>query len=374
MPVSDGVAEGPLPRYRALVRSGAIRADDAQRAAVEKLQLLHLRLRDYDPARGKRVALGWFGFGRKAARADKPLTGLYLFGGVGRGKSMLMDLFFASAPVERKRRVHFHAFMQEIHAALHAARAAGAAAPIATVAEQVAREAVLLCFDELQVTNIADAMILGRLFEALFAHGVVVVATSNQAPDELYRDGLSRELFLPFIALIKERMDIIELATPIDYRQRPGEEAVAYFTPLGPVASAAMEAAWRRETRGAPWAPLTLSIHGRRVRLDRATEDAGWASFAALCEAPLGAADYLMIAERFSTFFVEGIRRLSWAENNEAARLMTLIDTFYEARMRLYCSAETPPEEIYTEGKGADAFARTASRLAEMRHPDWMRR
>ncbi len=363
---------GPMPRYRALVRSGAIHADPAQRAAVEKLQLLHMRLAGYDPAKGKQVALGWLGFGRKAAKADKALTGLYLFGGVGRGKSMLMDLFFASAPVEPKRRVHFHAFMQEIHAGIHAARMTNVEDPVQPVADAVAAGAALLCFDEFQVADITDAMILGRLFEALFARGVVVVATSNRPPDGLYKDGLNRDLFVPFIRMLHDRVDLVELDTAVDYRQGLDSGAPRYFSPLGPVASAAMDAAWRRETGGEPATPLTLSIHGRRIRITQATEDAGRASFEALCENPLGASDYLAIADQFTTFFIDAIPRLSWAQNNEAKRFVTLIDAFYEAGMRLYCSAEGPPDQLYTEGKGAFEFDRTASRLVEMQSAAWM--
>jgi cell division protein ZapE len=358
--------EGPLPRYRELLRSGAIRADDAQRAAVEKLQLLHMRLKDYDPHRGKKVAMGWFGFGRKAAKADKALTGLYLFGSVGRGKSMLMDIFFATAPLKRKRRVHFHAFMQEVHAGIHAARESNVEDPIRPVADEIAEQAVLLCFDEFQVTDITDAMILGRLFEALFARHVVVVATSNRPPDDLYKDGLNRQVFLPFIKMLHDRVDLVELDTPIDYRQGLDDEGCTYFTPLGPVAQAGMDAAWRRETGGEPAAPLTLSIHGRRIRIDEATEEAGRTSFEELCEKPLGPGDYLALAERFTAFFIDAIPRLSWAQNNEAKRFVTLIDAFYEAKVRLYCSAEVPPEELYTEGAGAFEFHRTVSRLAEM--------
>ena len=364
--------DGPMPRYRQLVQSGEIQADPAQRAAVEKLQLLHMRLKDYDPHEGKQVAMGWLGFGRKAAKADKTLTGLYLFGGVGRGKSMLMDLFFATAPVATKRRVHFHAFMQEVHAGVHAARKTQVDDPIRPVADAVAKSAVLLCFDEFQVTDIADAMILGRLFEALFDRGVVVVATSNRPPDDLYKDGLNRAIFLPFIQMLKDRVDLVELDTMIDYRHSLGDTGMGYFTPLGPVAKASMDAAWRRETHGEPTAPVTLSIHGRRVRISQATDDVGRASFEELCENPLGASDYLAIAERFGTFFIDDIPKLQWAQNNEAKRFVTLIDAFYEARVRLYCTAEVPPEQIFTEGAGAFEFNRTVSRLAEMQSTAWI--
>jgi cell division protein ZapE len=366
--------DGPMPRYRELVSSGAIRADDAQRAAVEKLQLLYMRLKDYDPHEGKKVAMGWFGFGRKAARADKYMTGLYIFGGVGRGKSMLMDLFFATAPLKRKRRVHFHAFMQEVHAGIHAARESNVDDPVRPVADEIAEQAVLLCFDEFQVTDITDAMILGRLFEALFARHVVVVATSNRPPDELYKDGLNRQVFLPFIKMLHDRVDLVELDTPVDYRQGLDEDGCHYFTPLGPVAEAGMDAAWRRETGGEPAERLTLSIHGRRVHIAQATDDAGRASFEELCESPLGPSDYLAIAERFAVFFIDAIPKLTWAQNNEAKRFVTLIDAFYEAKIRLYISAEVPPEELYTEGAGAFEFARTSSRLAEMQSIAYLRK
>ncbi len=368
------MTDGPMPRYRQLVQAGEIHADPAQAAAVEKLQLLHMRLKDYDPHAGKQVALGWFGFGRKAAKADKRLAGVYIYGGVGRGKSMLMDIFFESAPVRRKRRVHFHAFMQEVQAGLHAARESNVTDPIQPVAEEVAEHAWLLCFDEFHVTDVADAMILGRLFEALFARGVVVLATSNRPPDELYKDGLNRQVFLPFITMLKDRVDLVELDAPRDYRQGLEGGSPAYFTPLGPEADAAMDAAWARETGGEAGASLTLSVHGRRIPLDRATEDCARASFEALCERPLGPSDYLALAARFRVVFIDRIPQLTWAQNNEAHRFVTLIDALYEARARLYCSAAVPPEEIYTEGKGAFEFARTASRLTEMQSAAWMER
>jgi len=356
----------PLPRYRDLLRSGTIRVDDAQRAAVEKLQVLFMRLKDYDPHQGKKVALGWFGFGRKAAKADKFLTRLYLFGSVGRGKSMLMDIFFATAPVKRKRRVHFHAFMQKVHSGILAARESNVEDPIRPVADEIAEQAVMLCFDEFQVTDITDAMILGRLFETLFARHLVVVATSNRPPDDLYKDGLNRQVFLPFIQILHDWIDLVELDTPIDYRQGLDDEGCTYFTPLGPMAQAGMDAAWRRETGGGPSAPLTLSMHGRRIRIAEASEAVGRTSFEELCEKPLGPADYLAFAERFTAFFIDAIPRLGWAQNNEAKRFVTLIDALYEAKMRLYRSAEAPPEELYIEGAGAFEFERTVSRLAEM--------
>ncbi|MEM1383590.1 MAG: cell division protein ZapE [Pseudomonadota bacterium] len=358
--------DGPIQRYRGMIAQGAIRPDTAQLAAVEKLQLLHLRLRDYDPRQGKKVARGWFGFGRGAPRKQIPLTGLYLFGGVGRGKSMLMDLFAEAAPVPKKRRVHFHAFMAEIHVGIHIARESNVPDPIQSVADEVAESAVLLCFDEMQVTDITDAMILGRLFEALFDRGVVVVTTSNRPPDDLYKDGLNRDLFVPFIDLLKTRMDVLELDSPTDYRLGGDVDERRYFAPLGPGARSAMAAAWERVTNGEDTAPVTLSIHGRRVQIAEATETAGRATFQDLCEAPLGPSDYLAIAERFPVLFIDDVPLLSWAQNNEAKRFVTLIDALYEAKVTLYCSAEAEAEALYTEGKGAFEFARTVSRLTEM--------
>ena len=362
---------GPMPRYRELIASGELRADPEQRAAVEKLQLLHMRLNDYDPSKGKNVALGWLGFGRKAAKQDHALTGLYMYGGVGRGKSMLMDLFYDGAPVSPKRRVHFHAFMQEVQIGIHIARESNVKDPIRVVADEVAESATLLCFDEFQVTDIADAMILGRLFEALFERGIVIVATSNRVPDDLYKDGLNRHVFLPFIDMLKEKVDVHQLDSATDYRQGREAGETVYFHPLGPDARAGMDAAWKRETGDEAGAPLTISIRGRRIEIPRAADEVGRASFEDLCEKPLGPADYLAIAEQFRVFFLDDIPELSWAQNNEAKRLVTLIDAFYEAKVKFYCSAGAEPEKLYQEGKGAFEFERTASRLAEMQAADW---
>ena len=228
----SGVAEGPMALYRARVAEGALDADPAQRLAVEKLQLLAMRLADYNPAKPKRVGLGRFGWGRDRLE-EKPVPGLYLYGGVGRGKSMLMDLFFAAAPVERKRRVHFHAFMQEMHAGIARARAEGVTDPVRPVADAMADQATLLCFDEMQITDITDAMLVGRLFERLFERGVVVVTTSNRAPDALYKDGLNRNLFMPFIAMLKERLEVHELESATDHRLDRLKGAEVYHAPLG---------------------------------------------------------------------------------------------------------------------------------------------
>jgi cell division protein ZapE len=363
--------DGPMSRYRALVAEGTLQPDPGQALAVETLQLLHQRLIGYSPAKGKRSTRGLLGFARKAPREEPPPRGLYLYGGVGRGKSMLMDVFYETAPLAARRRVHFHAFMQEVHAGIHFARQNGTDDPVPPVVDEIAEGATLLCFDELQVTDITDAMILGRLFEGLFKRGVIVVATSNRHPDELYKNGLNRQLFLPFIAMLKQRLDLHELESPTDFRRRAFTGHNVYHTPLGHRAEVAMADAWAELTGGATGAPLTLAVQGRTLTIPRFAEGVARASFADLCTKPLGAADYLALTAAAHTVLIDGIPMLSRARNNEAKRFVTLIDTLYEACTRLICSAEAEPEQLYTEGEGAFEFARTASRLAEMRRHDW---
>ncbi len=284
---------------------------------------------------------------------------------------MLMDLFVDGIGTEiPARRVHFHAFMQEIHAAMHAARERGVEDPLAPVAADVAASVRLLAFDEMQITDITDAMIVGRLFEALFAARVVVVTTSNRVPDALYENGLNRQLFLPFIALIKDRMEVRELASPTDYRQDRLEGEPVYFTPLGPEARRAIEAIWTDLT-GGPAQPLILQVKGRRVELPEFRNGIARAGFFDLCGRMLGPADYLAIAEAVKVLVLEDIPRLSRNNFNEAKRFVTLIDALYEARVRLICSAADVPEMLYVEGDGAFEFERTASRLREMQSADW---
>ena len=358
-----------MSRYRARVAAGAITPDPAQRRAVEELQLLHMRLKDYNPARPKRVGLGRFGWGRERLQ-EKPVPGLYLYGDVGRGKSMLMDLFYEGAPVTPKRRVHFHAFMQEVHAAIHAARARGAGDPVGPVADAIADGATLLAFDEMQITDITDAMLVGRLFQRLFERGVVVVATSNRHPGDLYKDGLNRHLFLPFIAMLEERMAVHQLDGATDHRLDRMEGAPVWHAPLGPVATAALDAAWDRLARGAG-TPLTLHVQGRDVVLPRHWGGVARASFTDLCAKPLGPADYLAITEAVRVLILDDIPVLSRARNNEAKRFVTLIDALYEAKVRLIASAAAEPAALYPEGEGAFEFQRTASRLEEMRSAGW---
>jgi cell division protein ZapE len=283
---------------------------------------------------------------------------------------MLMDLFFAATEIRRKRRVHFHAFMQEIHAALHETRKTGAEDPLAPVAARVAAEARLLCFDEMQITDITDAMIVGRLFEALFRAGTLVVTTSNRPPADLYKDGLNRQLFLPFIALISERMIVHHLHSPTDFRQDRLAGGQVYFTPADAAARAAIQRAWD-ELAGGPGEPLRLPLKGREVVLPLYRNGVGRATFWDLCAQPLGPADHLAIAAAVRVLVLEDIPLLSRENFNQARRFVTLIDTLYEARVRLIASAAAPPESLYVEGEGSFEFERTASRLREMQGAEW---
>ncbi|MEL6794331.1 MAG: cell division protein ZapE [Pseudomonadota bacterium] len=364
--------DGPLSRYREMIARGELHDDVAQRLALEKLQVLHVRLRDYDPWKGRKVGRGFLGWRRKETMVGPQEAGIYMFGGVGRGKSMLMDLFFDCSTVAKKRRVHFHAFMQEAHAAIHRARQAGDQDPVKTVAKDIARDVHLLCFDEMQITDITDAMIVGRLFEKLFKRGVIVVTTSNRHPNDLYKDGLNRQIFLPFIEMLKEKMDIHLLESPTDYRQARLRGMAVYHAPLGDAARAEMDAAWDDLTGGGDGEPLTLEVTGREVTIPSFRNGIGRASFADLCAKPLGAGDYLAIARAVTTLLIDDIPALGQHNNNEAKRFVTLIDALYEAKARLICSAEAEPDALYPEGKGAFEFERTASRLSEMRSADWL--
>ncbi len=372
--VSSPLEDGPLSRYRAMQRAGALAHDAAQELAAEKLQSLHKALKNYRPTDeggGWRERLGL----SRRREMDAP-QGLYIFGPVGRGKSMLMDLFFATAPLALKRRVHFHEFMLEVQRTLHLWRKKKSKQDdvIGALADKIADEATLLCFDEFHVTNIADAMILGRLFEALFDRGVVVVATSNWEPDGLYKDGLQRDRFLPFIALIKEKLDVLELDAARDYRLQRIKDMRVYFHPLGAPAARHMRESFARLTGGAEPRPDHLIVQERRLEVLRQAEGVAWFAFEELCGRPLGAADYLAIATHFNTVLIDCVPLLSPDQRDQAQRFATLIDALYEHRTMAVIAAAAALDRLYPSGDGSFEFERTASRLNEMQSIDYLTR
>ncbi len=365
---------GPRPRYDALVQSGALDADPAQDEAVDRLHALHQALIPYGTGRS------FFG------RQKQPPRGLYIWGGVGRGKTLLMDVFFNNTPYASKRSAHFHEFMADIHERIGHWRAASDQEkrrhkaysrkapddPMPPVAYDIAQNAKLLCFDEFQVTDITDAMILGRLFSILFDLGVVVVATSNRAPDDLYQDGLNRQLFLPFIDLLQSRLDVFELSSAKDYRLAKLENAPVYYQPLGEQADAAMDAAWQRMICGAKEHAETLRILGRDLSIPRVARGAARFEFDDLCGKPLGANDYIAIARHYGAVYLDHIPIMGPDMRNEAKRFVTLIDAIYDRRVKLVCSAAGEPHQLYPKGDGVFEFERTASRLMEMRSTDYL--
>lgn len=349
--------------------------DPAQAAVAARLDAVADALAAAQPAH-KGSALGRL-FAPRQPEAPK---GLYIFGRVGRGKTMLMDMFFSLSPVRRKRRVHFHAFMADVHARVHAWRqeklrgAARGDDPIAPVADALARDATLLCFDEFAVTDIADAMILGRLFTALFAAGVTVVATSNVPPAELYRDGLNRALFLPFIALLQTRMDVAELTAAQDYRLTKLKGSGTWFVPADAAARAALDRLFE-SLAGVPHGrPLALPLLGRQLHVPEAANGVARFPFADLVEQPLGAADFLALAQDFHTVLVDGIRVIAAGDRNIAKRFITLVDAFYDGGVKLIASAAADPPNLYRADEGREAFEfdRTASRLIEMQADSYL--
>ncbi len=364
-------AAAPLARYRAAVRAGRVQEDAFQIDALKRLEQLQHELSGYVPVGAEPPR--WLGWLKRDRRPVRP-KGLYIHGSVGRGKSMVMDLFFASAPVPKKRRVHFHAFMADIHARLHILRREhknGVTDPLAKVADEVAEQTWLLCFDEFVVNDIADAMILARLFQALFDRGVVMVATSNFPPALLYKDGLHRDRFEPFIALLEQTVETLTLDGPRDYRRLRRQGEPVYFAPLGPETSRALDAAFTDLTDMPRGQPESVIVHGRTVQVPQAARGVARFNFDDLCARPLGASDYLALAQRYHTILLDHVPLLSPNNHNEARRFITLIDALYEAKTKLIMGAEALPDALYPEGRGAFEFQRTASRLMEMQSEEY---
>jgi len=346
---------GPVETLTQAVAEGRLQADPEQARIAERLETLCAQLEDWNDGKS--------GFFTKAKPSPK---GLYLYGGVGTGKSLMMDLFFDAAPVKKKRRVHFHQFLQEIQARITAERQKKTADPLPRVAKALARQTRLLCFDELQVTDVGDAMILGRLFEGLFAEGVVMVATSNRHPNALYKNGLNRQLFLPFIDLIQQTLDVMKLDSGRDYRLEQLEAAPVYYHPLTKEADAAMDSAFKRLTRGAHVQTCVLTVQGRDLIVPREAAGVARFTFEELCARPLGPADYLMLAQTFHTLMIDRTPLLTPDKRDQAKRFVTLIDALYEVKTKLVMSAAAEPDKLYPDGDYAFEFQRTVSRLIEM--------
>lgn len=348
--------------YDTRVGEGLLRADPRQRAALDRLEETRARLETAAQPKG------FFNRFRRVAPPDR--LGHYLWGGVGRGKSMLMDLFHAHTGISAKKRVHFHAFMQDVQGALHEARKTGVDDAIKPVADAIAEDVRLLSFDEMQITDIADAMIVGRLFERLFEAGVTVVTTSNRPPSDLYKNGLNRQLFTPFIALLEERLDVFELASDTDYRQDRLSGERVYFTPANRAARMAIDLIWKDLTGGRE-EEFVLHVKGRTIDLPRYWSGMVRAEFWDLCGRPLGPGDYLALVGAVKLLVLENVPCLDVSNFNEAKRFVTLVDALYEAKTRVVMSADAEPEALYLEGAGSFEFERTASRLREMQSADW---
>ena len=366
---------GPLPAYQAMIAAGALAADPAQAMAAERLQDLWERLRDYDPKPVPPTGGGLLSRLMRRRHAEEYVpTGLYLVGEVGRGKSMLMDLFFETAPVARKQRIHFHRFIQTVHARIHAWKKAHpeVSDPIPPLADRIAADTALLCFDEFQVNDIADAMILGRLFQALFDRGVVVVTTSNTSPDDLFKGQPGRDAFLPFIGLIKQRLELLTMNGARDYRRERMRGLRTWQVPADEMSRHELDRAFQRLTGGSAIRSVTLMVMGRELVVPQAADGVARFDFDTLCNTALGAGDYLAIATHFHTLVLDGIPRLSPDNYDQARRFIVLVDTLYDQRVKLIASAEAPPDQLYQRGENAKMFERTASRLDEMQSADWL--
>jgi cell division protein ZapE len=366
-------------QYSAGVTAGRIERDEAQLGVIDMMTRLETRIAQYRLAR-KSSSLGWLFASRESALP--PIKGLYIYGDVGRGKTMLMDIFFETSPVVRKRRAHFHEFMLDVHERIFALRQKIKLGehedddPIRRVAEELAEQAWLLCFDEFHVNDIADAMILGRLFTQLFDRNIVMVATSNVAPDELYQDGLNRALFVPFIYMLETHMDIVRLDARTDFRLEKLAGLPVWYVPADAAADAALDDAWRRLTGGHDGAPAELALKGRAVHVPRAFMGVARFSFHDLCEQPLAAADYLRIARDYHTVILDHVPAMTYDNRNAAKRFIILIDTLYDMNVKLIASAEAEPDALYRADEGFEAqeFKRTASRLIEMRSQAYLAR
>lgn len=358
-----------LSRYDALVAAGELRRDADQAAAAHRLDQLAREL-EQGPRKG---SILW----RLAGKAPQAPRGLYMWGGVGRGKSMLMDLLFEAVKIERKRRVHFHEFMIEVHAALAEERRKEAGDPIVPVAQALAADLRLLAFDEMVINNTADAMILSRLFTAMMAEGLCVVATSNRPPDDLYKDGLQRDSFLPFIALLKDKLDVLPLNGPTDYRRDRLGRMDTWLVPNNPANTLTLSAAFFRLTDYPPedreHVPSEeIAVQGRTLHVPKSLKGVAVFSFKRLCGEARGAADYLAIARRYHTVIIVGIPRLGPENRNEAARFVTLIDALYEHKVKLLAMADATPMDLYRTGDGKFEFERTVSRLMEMQSEEYL--
>jgi len=359
-------------QYQRLVDDEQIKPDEAQQHAAHRLDDLVQALSQAGRAKGWRRLVP-----QRLAGKQNPsdaVSGLYIYGAVGRGKSMLMDMFFDAVPVAAKRRVHFHAFMQETHQRIHQFRQKDKKGgdPMPHIAKQIGQETRLLCFDEFQVKDIADASILGRLFSLLLDQGICVVATSNRPPDDLYKGGLNRHRFLPFIQLLKARLDLLELQAAADYRLARLQAKPVWFTPCGPRARRALDERFETLTEGVQSAPMQLQLAGRTLDVAQTAGGVARLSFDDLCIEARGAADYLALAETFHTVLIDNIPRLQKDKRNEAVRFVTLIDALYENKVKILASADGKPQDLYPVGDEAFEFERTVSRLMEMQSRDYL--